>query len=106
VGLSRCEHCRGAIANRNDNSLNQLTGAPIAALAQALETERADTFVWQSAHGHLPSTAMDRQRLLTNAAINEFRVAAAKAAGTAAGRKQAGRRHPAGRPGRRRAVGA
>jgi signal transduction histidine kinase len=71
----------GAIANKNDNTLNQLTGAPIAALAQALETERADTFVWQSAHGHLPATAMDKQRPLTDAAIEEFRVAAAKASG-------------------------
>jgi signal transduction histidine kinase len=71
----------GAIANKNDNTLNQLTGAPIAALAQALETERADTFVWQSAHGHLPATAMDKQRPLTDAAIDEFRVAAARAAG-------------------------
>jgi signal transduction histidine kinase len=71
----------GAIANKNDNTLNQLTGAPIAALAEALETERADTFVWQSAHGHLPATAMDKQRPLTDAAIEEFRVAAAKASG-------------------------
>src|SRR5580692_12369736 len=71
----------GAIANKNDNTLNQLTGAPIAALAQALETERADTFVWQSARGHLPATAMDKQRPLTDAAIDEFRVAADKAEG-------------------------
>ena len=71
----------GAIANKNDNTLNQLTGAPIAALAQALETERADTFVWQSARGHLPAAAMDKQRPLTDAAIGQFRDAEAKAAG-------------------------
>ena len=71
----------GAIANKNDNTLNQLTGAPIAALAQALETERADTFVWQSAHGHLPRTAMVAQRTTTDVAIRGFRAAEAKAAG-------------------------
>jgi signal transduction histidine kinase len=69
----------GAIANKNDETLNQITGAPIAALAQALETERADTFVWQSAHGHLPRTAMDKQRTATDSAIGGFRLAAAKA---------------------------
>jgi signal transduction histidine kinase len=71
----------GAIANKNDNTLNQLTGAPIAALAQALETERADTFVWQSAHGHVPPNAMDAQRAVTGAAVAAFRVAENKAAG-------------------------
>ena len=71
----------GAIANKNDNTLNQLTGAPIAALAQALETERADTFVWQSAHGHVPANTMDAQRAVTAAAVAAFRVAENKAAG-------------------------
>ena len=52
----------GAIANQNDNTLNQEVGGPIAALVGALQTEGADTFVWQSAHalyqsahGHLPA---------------------------------------------------
>ena len=57
----------------------------------ALQTERADTFVWQnmhalyqSAHGHLPAKAvaamnaakasMDKQRPQTNAAVAGFRV--------------------------------
>jgi signal transduction histidine kinase len=88
----------GAIANQNDNTLNTEVGAPIAALATGLETERADTFVWQSAHalwlsahGHLPArlvdamnaskAAMDKQRPQTNAAIAGFRVAVAKASG-------------------------
>jgi signal transduction histidine kinase len=71
----------GAIANKNDETLNQITGAPIAALAQALQTERADTFVWQSAHGHFPRTAMDKQRTATDAAISGFRAAAARASG-------------------------
>jgi signal transduction histidine kinase len=87
----------GAIANQNDNTLNQEVGGPIATLVGALQTEGADTFVWQnahglyqSAHGHLPAsaveamhasqTAMDGQRPRTDAAIAEFRVAAAKAA--------------------------
>ena len=88
----------GAIANKNDNTLNQEVGGPIAALVGALQTEGADTFVWQSAHalyqsahGHLPAraveamnaskAAMDAQRPRTNAAVAGFRVAAAKAAG-------------------------
>ena len=52
----------GAIANQNDNTLNQLIGAPIAALAQALETERADTFVWQSAHARYQSRSPAARR--------------------------------------------
>ena len=88
----------GAIANSNDNTLNQEIGAPIAALVGALQTEGADTFVWQNAHalyqrahGRLPAkavqamnagkAAMDAQRPKTDAAIAGFRVAAAKAAG-------------------------
>ena len=83
----------GAIANQNDNTLNQEVGGPIAALVGALQTEGADTFVWQnshalyqSAHGHLPAkaveamnaskAAMDAQRPRTDAAIAGFRVAA------------------------------
>ena len=56
----------GAIANKNDNTLNQEVGGPIAALVGALQTEGADTFVWQSAHtlyqsahGHLPARAIN-----------------------------------------------
>ena len=88
----------GAIANKNDNTLNQDIGGPIATLATALQTERADTFVYQSAHavyqsahGHLPAKAVDTmngmqaamnaQRPRTSAAIAGFRVAAAKASG-------------------------
>ena len=59
----------GAIANKNDNTLNQEIGAPIAALVQALQTEGADTFVWQSmhalyqsAHGHLPASGGGDER--------------------------------------------
>jgi signal transduction histidine kinase len=87
----------GAIANQNDNTLNQEIGAPTAALVQGVQTEGADTFVWQnlhalyqSAHGHLPAkavaamnaakAAMDKQRPQTDAAVAGFRVAAAKAA--------------------------
>jgi signal transduction histidine kinase len=87
----------GAIANQNDNTLNQEIGAPTAALVQAVQTEGADTFVWQnmhalyqSAHGHLPAkavgamnaakAAMDKQRPQTDVAVAGFRVAAAKAA--------------------------
>jgi len=86
----------GAIANQSDNTLNQEVGGPIAALVDALQTEQADTFVWQSshalyqsAHGHLPAraveamnaskAAMDAQRPRTNAAVAEFRVAAKQA---------------------------
>src|SRR5580692_5925225 len=76
----------GAIANQNDNTLNQEVGGPIAALVGSLQTEGADTFVWQSAHalyqsthGRLPASAveamhasqaaMDGQRPRTDAAI-------------------------------------
>src|SRR3984885_9307208 len=86
----------GAIANENDNTLNQLTGAPIASLVGALQTEGADTFVWQSAHdlyqsahGRLPAqavaamkaseAAMDAQRPRTSAAVAGFEAAAKKA---------------------------
>src|SRR5580704_10767541 len=81
----------GAIANRNDNTLNNELGAPIAGLVSALQTEGADTFVWQkahalyqSAHGHLPAKAVDAmnagkaamiaQRPRTDAAIPRIRV--------------------------------
>ncbi|MGD0702605.1 MAG: nitrate- and nitrite sensing domain-containing protein [Trebonia sp.] len=87
----------GAIANRNDNTLNQELGAPIAALVAALQAEGADTFVWQkshalyqSAHGRLPAkaveamnaskAAMDAQRPRTDAAITDFKAAAKQAA--------------------------
>jgi signal transduction histidine kinase len=86
----------GAIANQNDNTLNQEVGGPIAALVGALQTEGADTFVWQSAHalyqsahGHLPAqaveamnaskAAMDAQRPRTSAAVADFQAAAKKA---------------------------
>jgi hypothetical protein len=82
----------GAIANQNDNTLNQEVGGPIAGLAGALQTEGADTFVWQSshalyqrAHGHLPpqavqamnasKAAMDAQRPRTSAAVAVFQTA-------------------------------
>ena len=86
----------GAIANQSDNTLNQEVGGPIAALVGALQTEQADTFVWQnshalyqSAHGHLPAqavaamnaskAAMDAGRPRTDAAVAAFRVAAKQA---------------------------
>ena len=86
----------GAIANQSDNTLNQEVGGPIAALVGALQTEQADTFVWQnshalyqSAHGHLPAqaveamnaskAAMDAERPRTDAAVAAFRVAAKQA---------------------------
>ena len=88
----------GAIANQNDNTLNQEVGGPIAGLVGAIQTEGADTFVWQSAHalyqsahGHLPAravqamnaskAAMDAQRPRTSAAVAVFQVAAKKAEG-------------------------
>ena len=90
----------GAIANKNDDTLNQITGAPIAALAQALETERADTFVWQSAHGHLPRTAMVAQRTRDRRRDQRVPGRRGEGGGPAAGREQVGRRDAAGRPDR------
>src|ERR1700722_10972782 len=86
----------GAIANQNDNTLNQEVGGPIASLVGALQTEGADAFVWQSAHdlyqsahGRLPAqavaamkaskAAMDAQRPRTSAAVAGFEAAAKKA---------------------------
>jgi signal transduction histidine kinase len=86
----------GAIANQNDNTLNQEVGGPIASLVGALQTEGADTFVWQSAHdlyqsahGRLPAqavaamkagkAAMDAQRPRTSAAVAGFEAAAKRA---------------------------
>ncbi len=71
----------GAIGKRNSDTANKVIGAPTQALFQELVQERADTFIWQSAHGHMPRTGLDAQRKKTDAAVAGFRQAVKDAAG-------------------------
>ena len=70
----------GAIGKRNSDTANKLIGAPTQALFQDLVQERADTFIWQSAHGLQPRTGLDAQRKQTDAAVAGFRQAVRAAA--------------------------
>jgi Nitrate and nitrite sensing len=71
----------GATAERDANAVNADIGAPLEALIGQLAAERAGTFVWQSADGHLPRDTMLAQRPRTDAAIAAFRAGAAAAFG-------------------------
>ena len=71
----------GAFAKRNADTLNHDFQGPLSNLTIQVDTERALTYAWQSAHGRLPRTTMVAQRALTDKAIAQFRAAAAKAAG-------------------------
>jgi len=71
----------GAIAKRNTDTLNRLLGAPMQALNQQLDTERALTFAWQSSRGRMPRAGLDAQRGLTDKAIAAFRTGAAASTG-------------------------
>jgi signal transduction histidine kinase len=73
----------GALAKRTSDAINQEIGAPTQALVQQLDTERAETFAWQSAHGRMPRTALDAQRARTTAAMAVFRPAVSAALGAA-----------------------
>jgi hypothetical protein len=65
-----------------------------------LETERSQTFAWQSAHPRPSRTALTKQRALTDAAVAAFR------AGVPAGQAEpAGRGQDAGRRGHDHAAG-
>lgn len=70
----------GAIGKRNSDTANKAIGAPTQALFQQFVLERADTFIWQSAHGLVPRTGLDAQRKKTDAAVAGFRQAARAAA--------------------------
>ncbi len=50
-------------------------------MVQQLDTERSDTFVWQSARGLLPRTTLDAQRAATDKAVAAFRSGAATVTG-------------------------
>jgi signal transduction histidine kinase len=71
----------GALTKRDADTLNKDIGAPLQGLLQALISERTDTFTWQSAHGRLPRTALDAQRVASDKAIAAFRVGEAASAG-------------------------
>jgi signal transduction histidine kinase len=70
----------GAIGKRNSDTANKVIGAPTQALFEQLVLERADTFIWQKAHGFVPRTGLDAQRKKTDAAVAGFRQAARAAA--------------------------
>jgi len=70
----------GAIGKRNSDTANKAIGAPTQALFQELVLERADTFIWQKAHGFVPRTGLEAQRKKTDAAVAGFRQAARAAA--------------------------
>jgi len=71
----------GALAKRTSDMINREIGAPTQALVQQLDTESTDTFAWQSARGRMPRTALDAQRVRTDAAIVVFRPAIAMVIG-------------------------
>jgi signal transduction histidine kinase len=70
-----------AIDLRDSDALNADLGAPLGVLLPALETERADTFIWQSARGQTSRAALDAQRAKTDKAIALFVADAAPATG-------------------------
>ncbi|HEU5386594.1 MAG TPA: sensor histidine kinase [Streptosporangiaceae bacterium] len=70
----------GAIGKRHSDTANKVIGAPTQALFEQLVLERADTFIWQKAHGFVPRTGLDAQRKKTDAAVAGFRQAARDAA--------------------------
>jgi signal transduction histidine kinase len=69
----------GALSKRDTDTVNTDIGAPLEGLIAQLATERADTFVWQSAEGHLPRQGMLAQRPRTDAAIAAFTAGATAA---------------------------
>jgi len=73
----------GALAKRTSDAINTDIGAPTQALVAQLDTERAETFAWQSARGRMPRTELDAQRARTVAAMAAFRPAVAAALGSA-----------------------
>jgi signal transduction histidine kinase len=73
----------GALARQTSDTINREFGAPTQALIQQLDTERADTFAWQSARGRMPRAELDAQRARTDAALAVFRPAVATVAGQA-----------------------
>ena len=71
----------GALAKRSADTVNSTIGGLLQGLVQQLDTERSDTFVWQSARGLLPRTTMDAQRAATDKAVVAFRAGAARVTG-------------------------
>ncbi|HMD91504.1 MAG TPA: nitrate- and nitrite sensing domain-containing protein [Trebonia sp.] len=71
----------GALAKRSADTVNSTIGGLLQGLVQQLDTERSDTFVWQSARGLLPRTTLDAQRAATDKAVAAFRAGAARVTG-------------------------
>src|SRR6516225_6214272 len=69
----------GAFAKRNADTLNKDFQGPLSNLTIQVDTERALTYAWQSAHGRMPRTSLMGQRALTDKAIAVYRAAAIKA---------------------------
>ena len=73
-----------AIGKQNSDTANTDFGGPGQALLVQLAQERADTFIWQNAHGLMPRTSLDAQRARTDAAVSAFSAGAAAAAAAGA----------------------
>jgi signal transduction histidine kinase len=71
----------GAFAKRNADTLNKDFQGPLSNLTIQVDTERALTYAWQSAHGRMPRTSLVGQRALTDKAIAVYRAAALNAEG-------------------------
>jgi signal transduction histidine kinase len=71
----------GALAKRGSDTLNKQIGTPTELMIVQLETERSQTFAWQSAHPRPSRTALTKQRALTDAAVAAFRAGVTSAAG-------------------------
>jgi signal transduction histidine kinase len=71
----------GAFAQRAYDTENKDTGGPGQALLVQLVQERTLTYVWLSTGHRASPTAVDKQRLLTDAAIAKFRAGVAAAGG-------------------------
>ena len=71
----------GALAKRSADTVNRTIGGLLQGVVQQLDTERSDTFVWQSARGLLPRTTLDAQRAATDKAVVAFRSGAATVTG-------------------------
>ena len=73
-----------AISKQNSDTANTDIGGPGQALLVQLAQERADTFIWQNAHGLVPRTSLDAQRARTDAAVSAFNAGAAAEAAAGA----------------------
>jgi len=72
----------GAVAKYKSDGVNKNLGAPAQAVLEEVDTERADTFVFQNGRGLIISrAALNAQRTKTDVAVLAFRAGAAAASG-------------------------